>query len=70
VVLVRETGGEPQTIRVYDGTHGYNELHRYTSGAGKQSGMRFHSGSLGEGMRTAITEIKSGYREMIEGWER
>jgi hypothetical protein len=25
---------------------------------------------LGEGMRAAIDEIKGGYREMIEGFER
>jgi hypothetical protein len=33
-------------------------------------GWAFHSGSLGEGMRAAISEIENGYREMIEGWER
>jgi hypothetical protein len=70
VVLMRETGARAETIRVYDGTHGHNEMHRYTSSAGKQRGMPFHSGTLGEGMRAAIEEIKNGYREMIEGWER
>jgi hypothetical protein len=70
VVLVCERGTSAETIRVYDGAHGHNEMHRYTSGAGKQSGMPFHSGTLGEGMRAAIEEIRSGYREMIEGWER
>lgn len=35
-----------------------------------KAGTPFHSGTLGEGMRAAIEEIKRGYREMIEGWER
>jgi hypothetical protein len=44
-------------------------MHRYTAEGGKQPGIRFHDGTLGEGMRTAIEEIESGYREMIRGWE-
>lgn len=56
------------TIRVYDSAHEYNEMHRYTRGAGKQSGVQFHSGSLGEGMRIAIRDVKRGFDEMIEGW--
>ena len=70
VVLLLERGEATETIRVYDGAHGHNEMHRYTRRAGKQPGARFHSGTLGEGMRAAITEIEDGYREMIEGWER
>jgi hypothetical protein len=58
-----------ETIRVYDGAHGHNEMHRYTRSEGKQSGTPFHSGTLGDGMRAAIGEIESNYREMIEGWE-
>jgi hypothetical protein len=30
----------------------------------------FHGGTLGEGMRAAISEVERGYREMIEGWKR
>jgi hypothetical protein len=70
VVLVCERGASSETIRVYDGAHGHNEMHRHTSTAGKQSGVQFHSGTLGEGMRAAIEEIRHGYREMIERWER
>lgn len=70
VVLVRGGGSEAETIRVYDGAHGHNEMHRYTSSTGKQPGTPFHSGTLGEGMRAAIDEVKGGYREMIEGFER
>jgi hypothetical protein len=70
VVLVRGSGSTAETIRVYDGAHSLNEMHRYTSSTGKQPGTPFHSGTLGEGMRAAIDEIKGGYREMIEGFER
>ncbi len=68
VVLLLERGEATETIRVYDGAHGHNEMHRYSRSEGKQPGTPFHSGTLGEGMRAAIEEIKRGYREMIEGW--
>jgi hypothetical protein len=45
-------------------------MHRYSSSQGKQSGIGFHSGTLGEGMRAAIEEIEHGHHQMIEGWER
>ena len=28
----------------------------------------FHGGTLGEGMRAAITAVRSGFKEMIEAW--
>jgi hypothetical protein len=70
VVLLRGDGSATATIRVYDGAHGHNEMHRYTSRRGKHPGVPFHSGTLGEGMRAAILEIARGYRKMIEGFER
>ncbi len=69
VVLLLEVEGKTKTIRLYDGAHGHNEMHRYTRSAGKQPGTPLHRGTLGDGMRAAIAEIKSGYREMIEGWQ-
>jgi hypothetical protein len=69
VVLLLETKGGRVTIRLYDGAHGHNEMHRHTRSEGKQPGTPSHRGTLGEGMRAAIEEIKSGYREMIEGWQ-
>lgn len=69
VVLVTGEDVATETIRVYDAAHGHNEMHRYTAKGGKQPGVRFHDGTLGEGMRAAIEEIESGYREMIRGWE-
>jgi hypothetical protein len=68
VVLLLGTAGGVETIRVYDSTHGFNEMHRHTRAEGKQEGKPFHSGTLGEGMRAAIEEAKRGYLKMIEGW--
>jgi hypothetical protein len=70
VVLLVTLDGSTETIRVYDGAHGHNEMHRYTRSGGKQPGEPFHAGTLGEGMRAAIEEIERGYGEMIEGWKR
>lgn len=69
VILVRESGTRTETIRVYDSAHGQNEMHRYTSSGGKQPGTQFHSGTLGEGMRAAIKQVKAGHLQMIEGWK-
>lgn len=68
VLLTFELDGETHTIRLYDGAHGINEMHRYTRAAGKQSGEIFHSGTLGEGMRVAVRQIRSTYESMIEAW--
>jgi hypothetical protein len=69
VVLVFRFAGRIETVRVYDSAHGFNEMHRYGHASGKQSGKHFHSGTLGEGMRHAIREIKRGRDAMIEGWK-
>jgi hypothetical protein len=70
VVLLLARDGPPETVRVYDGAHGHNEMHRYTRSTGKQQGEPFHAGTLGEGMRAAIDQVERGYGKMIEGWER
>jgi hypothetical protein len=69
VVLVLESDSGPDTIRLYDGAHGVNEMHRYLSGGGKRSGEVFHRGTLSEGMQIAIEAIKTSYARMIEAWE-
>jgi hypothetical protein len=69
IVLLAKVGGTTETIRVYDSAHGYNEMHRHGRDSGKQTGARFHSGTLGEGMRAALADLESGHRKMIEGWE-
>lgn len=70
IVLLAEVDGKLETIRVYDGAHGKNELHRYTPNGGKQPGEAVHDGALGKGMRTAINDIKRGYGAMIEAWRK
>jgi hypothetical protein len=70
VVLTVVHDGRQHTVRVYDAAHGHNEMHRYTLAGGKQPGQVVHAGSLGEGMRAAITECARGYRHMIEAWMR
>lgn len=68
LVLVVRVGARMETIRVYDAAHGRNEMHRYTKELGKRTGVVFHRGTLGEGMRAAQEAIKGGYEEMIDGW--
>ncbi|HET7589531.1 MAG TPA: hypothetical protein VFK14_05035 [Solirubrobacterales bacterium] len=60
---------QPATVRVYDAAHGFNEMHRFSRRDGKQPGVLFHAGTLGEGMRAAMDSIKSEFLQMIEGWE-
>jgi hypothetical protein len=44
---------------------------RLSGGEGsKRAAEVFDRGTLGEGMRSAIKEIKRGYEEMIDGWHR
>lgn len=69
VVLLVDHGNK-ETVRLYDGTHRFNEMHRFTRGDGKQPGVSFHPGTLGEGMRAAIEQIKNNFQQMLEGWER
>jgi hypothetical protein len=70
VVLAVEHEGERATVRVYDSAHGRNEMHRHTRAGGKHAGETFHPGTLGEGMRAAITAIREGYEQMIDAWSR
>jgi hypothetical protein len=70
IVLLVEVDGELETVRLYDGTHGENELHRYTRDGDKQPAEIFHRGTLAQGMRAAIAEIERGYQTMIESWHR
>jgi hypothetical protein len=69
LVLLHDSGGRMETIRVYDSTHGSNEMHRHAQGGGKQDGVVFSRATLGEGMRSAIKDIKDRYLAMIRGWE-
>jgi hypothetical protein len=68
VVLAVDHEEQSETVRVYDGAHGENEMHRYTRHSGKQAAEVFHRGTLGAGMRVAIEAVKRGYEPMIEAW--
>ncbi len=70
IVLLIQIDDRLETIRVYDGAHGVNELHRYSRRTGKDAAEIFHRGTLGEGMRVAIEEAESGYEAMIESWDK
>jgi len=69
VVLSVGQEGEEHTVRLYDGSHGVNEMHRYSRSGGKQPAEVFHHGTLGEGMRSALRQIEDGYEAMIRSWQ-
>lgn len=68
ILTIREADGREVPVRLYDGAHGINELHRYTRSGKKRLAEQFHSGTLGEGMRAAVAAVRDGYMEMIDGW--
>ncbi len=68
VLTVDDEVGEATTVRVYDGAHGVNDMHRHDRGGEKAPAETFHTGTLGEGMRAAINEVRTGYKEMIDAW--
>jgi len=68
VLMVDDEHGEAMTVRVYDGAHGVNDMHRHDRAGEKSPAESFHAGTLGEGMRAAITAVRAGHKEMIDGW--
>jgi hypothetical protein len=70
VVLIVEVDGRLETVRVYDGAHGENELHRHTREGGKQAAEVFDRGTLAEGMRAAIEKIERDHEAIIEAWSQ
>jgi len=70
VILIIEDDGMERTVRIYDGAHGVNELHRYNRRGEKGPPEVFHADTLGEGMRYAIEQIKDGFEGMVESWSR
>jgi hypothetical protein len=42
-------------------------MHRHNRRGQKSPATTFHAGTLGEGMRAAITAIRADYKEMIAG---
>jgi hypothetical protein len=68
VILTVEHEGGSEIVRSYDGAHGLNEMHRHNRGGAKAAAESFHAGTLGEGMRAAIVEVRAHYQEMIDAW--
>jgi hypothetical protein len=66
--VVDDEDGEPTTVRVYDGAHGVNDMHRHSRHGEKAPAETFHAGTLGEGMRAAITVVRTCHKEMIDAW--
>jgi hypothetical protein len=68
VVLTVDEDSEAATVRVYDGAHGVNDMHRHDRTGEKAPAASFHAGTLGEGMRAAIVAVRASYKEMIDAW--
>lgn len=69
ILLTTVRQGKVLSVRLYDGAHGINEMHRYRRDQRKQPPEIFHGGTLGEGMRAATDQIERTYQSMIEGWQ-
>jgi len=70
VTLVARHDGRWRTIRVYDNTHGRNEIHRHKLSGGKEPARTFHHGTASEAFQVALAQVEAGYEEMIIGWLR
>ena len=68
VILTIDAAEGEATVRVYDGAHGVNDMHRHNRRGEKAAATPFHAGTLGEGMRAAITTVRTNYKEMIAAW--
>lgn len=68
VLTVDDEHGEAATVRVYDGAHGVNDMHRHDRAGEKAPAASFHAGTLGEGMRAAIVAVRTAHKEMIDAW--
>lgn len=68
VLTVDEDDNSVERVRVCDGAHGINEMHRFDRDGRKSAGKTVHTGTLGKGMRAAITAVRTGYKKMIDAW--
>jgi hypothetical protein len=48
VLTVDDEDGNAVTVRVYDGAHGVNEMHRHDRSGDKAPAVSFHAGTLGK----------------------
>jgi ferredoxin-NADP reductase len=49
VLTVDDEHGEAVTVRVYDGAHGVNDMHRHDRAGDKAPAESFHAGTLEKG---------------------
>jgi hypothetical protein len=59
--------GRDATVRVYDGAHGVNDMHRHNRRGEKAPATGFHAGTLGKGMRASIAAVRAD-KEIIAAW--
>jgi hypothetical protein len=69
VLLRVRREGDWHEVRVWDNTHGDNEMHRYTRSCGKQPAVVFDRGSFAEGYRAAYADARASFEEIVDGWE-
>jgi hypothetical protein len=68
VILTVDDEEDEATVRVYDGAHGVNDMHRHNRRGEKAPATAYHAGTLGEGMRAAIITVRADYKEIIAAW--
>jgi hypothetical protein len=70
VLLAVLEGGEARTVRVYDDHEIGPHLHRFDKQGIKGPREKISLSITGEGFTMALEEIRNGYREMIDSWQR
>lgn len=70
VLLVLLSGGEARTVRVYDDHEIGPHFHRFDKKGVKGPREQVSAATIGEGFTMALEEIRNGYREMIDSWQR
>jgi hypothetical protein len=69
VLLLARIDGTWHPVELFDCSHGdRNDRHPYGADGVKGAAERFHHGTPGEAMRTAIDLIRADYARMIERW--
>jgi hypothetical protein len=67
VILTVDYSNDEAAVRVYDGSHGINDLHRHGAVSGKAPAENFHAGTLGEGLAKAWRRLGEG---LAKAWRR
>jgi hypothetical protein len=70
VLLALAAGGDARTVRVYDDHEIGPHFHRFDKQGIKGPREKVSAATIGEGFTMALEEIRDGYREMIDSWQR